>query len=115
MKHYISGDVAVLEAGRMLVGNDEDAFLFETVGVRLGQGYRKILIDLSEVTTTNSTGRGSLVQVHKLTVAKGARLVFCGLDYHLHHIFDVTHLSQVLTIAKDRAQALSLLHAHSTG
>jgi len=115
MKHSIIDDVAVLEPSRMLVGGDEDSILDETLDIRLGQGYRKFLIDLADVTTTNSTGRGQLIRLHKRAKLAGAQLVFCNLDHHLAQIFHTSKIELAVTIAKDRAQGFALLHAHSTG
>jgi anti-sigma B factor antagonist len=61
-------------------------------------GVRDLVIDLCEVTFTDSSGIGSFVVAHKLFLAGGGRLVLRGVHDPTRRVLDVTGLDRVLTI-----------------
>ena len=61
-------------------------------------GVRDLVIDLREVTFTDSSGIGSFVVAHKLFAAGGGKLVLRGVHDPTRRVLDVTGLDRVLTI-----------------
>ena len=61
-------------------------------------GVRTLVLDLCDVTFTDSSAIGSFVVAHKLFSAGGGRLVLRGVHDPTRRVLDVTGLDRVLTI-----------------
>jgi anti-sigma B factor antagonist len=60
-----------------------------------------VVLDFAAVDYINSTGIAVVVGVLGRARAAGHRVVAVGLTSHYRHIFDVTRLSDFLTVAED--------------
>jgi anti-anti-sigma factor len=61
-------------------------------------GVRDLVIDLREVTFTDSSAIGSFVVAHKLFSAAGGRLVLRGVHDPTKRVLDITGLDRILNI-----------------
>ncbi|MDZ7377658.1 MAG: STAS domain-containing protein, partial [candidate division KSB1 bacterium] len=72
VKEKIQGDVAVLQVSGKLMGGDETKEVHEKVKSLLGDGIKKIVIDVSDVKWLNSSGLGMLIScLTSVTNAEG--------------------------------------------
>lgn len=74
---------------------------------RVAPGAERVILDFSGIDYINSTGLAVIVQVLALARAAGTALVATGLTDHYREIFQITRLSDFLTIEPDMATALA--------
>ena len=86
--------VVIALSGRLMLG-PESADLEALVGTLVGQGIRKIIIDLSEVTHIDSTGIGRCIAGLNKCMAAGARLYMAGAKGQVREAFRVTRLDRM--------------------
>ena len=106
MTQEIRGDVAILRpAGQLMGGPDGDA-VRDSIPSLLGQGYRKILIDLKDVSWVNSTGLGILISSHLTAASQGGQLRLMRASPRIDSILGVTRLNTVFQTFEDEESAL---------
>ncbi len=81
-------------SGRLMLGPGS-ADLEALVGTLVGQGVRKIIIDLSDVTHIDSTGIGRCIASLNKCVAAGAKLHMAGAKGQVREAFRVTRLDRM--------------------
>jgi anti-anti-sigma factor len=74
---------------------------------RVAPAADRVILDFSGTDYINSTGLAVIVQVLALARASGTALVAIGLTDHYREIFQITRLSDFLTIEPDMAAALA--------
>lgn len=106
MTQEVKGDVAILRlSGQLMGGPDADATR-ETILSILNQGYKKIIIDLADVSWVNSTGLGILISSH-VTVSNNAGMVrLMRVSKRISSILMVTKLNTVFESYDDEESAL---------
>jgi len=67
----------------------------------------EILLNFKDIDYINSTGIALIVGVLAQARKTGRRLLTCGLSPHYTEIFQITRLSDFMTIFPDEASALS--------
>ena len=73
------------------------------------EGYQGVvLVDLSGVTTLDSSGVGWLLQCQKRFRTAGGAFVLHSLSPFVQQLFDVLKMHLVLTIANDESAALDI-------
>ena len=78
--------------------------LFSTL---LKEGYRRLIVDLSQVNTIDSAGLGVLIELlKKIRVGEG-ELRVAGIPAHLQIVFELTHLDQVFRIYSNADDAIA--------
>jgi anti-sigma B factor antagonist len=90
----IEGDVAVLEFRGPLTIDGGDVLLKNAVRGHLEKGYKKIVLDLHEVTTIDSSGVGELIAVYTQATNMGAVVKVAGLE-SVRQTFSITQLISV--------------------
>jgi anti-sigma B factor antagonist len=104
----IKGDVLVLRlSGQLMGGPDADA-VRDRVAAALAQGFRKLLLDLAEVTWVNSTGLGILISAHIAASNQGGRVLMTRVSRRIESIFAITRLSTVFEMQPDEPSALQV-------
>ncbi len=100
-------DVVVLMiSGKLMGGPDADAF-DEHIKLILGEGRRKILVDLGDVSWINSTGLGILIAGHARAEKVGGEMKLCKVSRRVESILMVTRLNMIFESYADEAQALA--------
>lgn len=90
-----TGDVVIVDLqGRLLAGVG-DEILRDVMNELLAEGWRKILLNLSEVTAIDSAGTGELVASHKICERFGAKLKLLNLHERVRKSL---HLAQLLPV-----------------
>jgi len=72
-------------------------------------GARKLVLNLAPVKRLASLMLGKIMTLHKKLKPAGGKLVLCGVDPEIRHIFDTLRLPQFLTLCKDEQEALQAL------
>ncbi|MDZ7331211.1 MAG: STAS domain-containing protein [candidate division KSB1 bacterium] len=107
VKEKIQGDVAVLQVSGKLMGGDETKEVHEKVKSLLGDGIKKIVIDVSDVKWLNSSGLGMLIScLTSVTNAEG-QLKIAGATEKINSLLMITKLITVFDTYEtvDRAVA----------
>jgi anti-sigma B factor antagonist len=106
--------VTILEPkGKITIGIG-DVALREAVHEALKEGERKILIDLSETTTIDSSGIGELVAAFTTVRHRGGELKLLHLPPKVHDILQITQLVTVFEIFDDDDEAVGSFGAGTT-
>ena len=106
MAQEIRGDVVVLRlSGQLLGGPDADA-VRDQILAALNQGFKRILIDLNEVTWINSTGLGILISAHVTASECGGEVRLMRVSKRIDSILMITRLNTVFLTYPDEVTAL---------
>jgi anti-sigma B factor antagonist len=107
IKEHIHGDVAVLTPAGSMLGDPESAALRDRIKGLIGDGFLKIVLDLSRLEWVNSAGLGALIaSLTSLTQAGGELRLACVTD-KIKSLFLITQLVKVFKTYEtvDRAVA----------
>ena len=91
--------------GKITIGAG-DTQLREVIGNALGSGKNKILLDMSGVTTIDSSGIGELVGSYTTVTNRGGRLKLLHLPAKLNELLHVTQLITVFEVYENEPEAL---------
>ena len=100
------GVIVLQVSGKLMGGPDADAFDRELKQI-LGEGGRKILVDLGDVTWVNSTGLGILIAGHTQVSRAGGAMKLCKVSRRVESILMVTRLNMIFESYADESQALA--------
>jgi anti-sigma B factor antagonist len=89
-------DITVIEiSGRITIGR-ESSQVDAAVLKELNEGARKIVVDLAQVTSIDSTGIGIIAYCFGKASKTGARLHVSGAADRVLEVFEITHMNQVI-------------------
>ena len=98
-------DVTILDVeGKITIGRG-DVALREAVHEQLAGGVKKILINLKEVTTIDSSGVGELVSAYTTVTNRGGKLKLLNLPDKVNDILQVTQLITVFEVFDNEEEA----------
>ena len=105
---YRRGDVMIVELkGRLRIEDRTSASLHRAVEMILKDGGKKILLDLKELTTVDSSGLGELVQCQALARREHATLKLLHLNSRIRELLELTKLDELFDEVSDESTALS--------
>jgi len=105
-------DIAVIDLGeRRLVGEKDDYELWTEIERILRGGTRKIILNLSQIKWSNSTGIGILVSAWTMATKDKAELVVVNDAPRLENIFKVTNLKYIMKIFATLDEAVAYLRS----
>jgi anti-sigma B factor antagonist len=108
IEQRVVGDVAVIQVlGDITLGKGGDVILKDKIQSLLQQGYRKLLLDLGNVSYVDSAGLGQLVQVYATTSHLGGSLKLLNLTKRLKDLLVLTKLLTVFETHESEAAALA--------
>jgi anti-sigma B factor antagonist len=73
----------------------------------LGQGYKKILLNLRDVRHIDSAGVGELMSCYTSVRTQGGELKLMNLSKHVHNLLQITKLYTIFDVAEDEGTALA--------
>ncbi|HSY14308.1 MAG TPA: STAS domain-containing protein [Verrucomicrobiae bacterium] len=73
----------------------------------LGQGYKKILLNLRDVRHIDSAGVGELMSCYTSVRNQGGELKLMNLSKHVHNLLQITKLYTIFDVAEDEGTALA--------
>jgi anti-sigma B factor antagonist len=97
-KDKIQGDVGILTLKGKLMGYPETDQLHDEIRSFIGQGIKKILVDLNDVNWMNSMGVGALMRCLTTVKNKEGDLRLSRLTDKIHSLFVMTQLIRVFNI-----------------
>jgi anti-sigma B factor antagonist len=92
--------------GKITIGSG-DQQLREVINGALSAGKTKILLDMSAVTTIDSSGIGELVGSYTTVTNRGGKLKLLHLPAKLNELLHVTQLITVFEVYESEAEALA--------
>jgi anti-sigma B factor antagonist len=101
-----NGVAVVWLNGRIVLG-EETVALREKVKGLLGEGKKKLVLNLKNVTFIDSSGLGALVAAHTSAKSNGARLRLCNLGTGANELLQLTRLVTVFEVSSSEADAVS--------
>lgn len=100
-------DVVVVDLKGKLTAGLGDQILRETIDELLAENWRKILLNLSEVSFMDSAGLGELVAGLRTSQRLGANLKLLNSNDRVHSTLYMSRLLPIFEIYPDEAEALS--------
>jgi anti-sigma B factor antagonist len=111
----VDGVIVLALDGRIVLG-DETIALRDAVKGQLGQGNKKIVLDLKNVTMIDSSGLGAMVTAHSSAKSAGATLRLCNLGARTNELLQMTRLVTVFEISNSETDAINaMLKSASAG
>ena len=98
--------VSVLTLDGRIVLGEETVALREKVKGLLGEGKKKLVLDLKNVTLIDSSGLGALVSAHSSAKSGGATLRLCNLGSKTNQLLQITKLVTVFEVSYSEAEAV---------
>jgi anti-anti-sigma factor len=71
-----------------------------------------IMLNVAQVNYINSKGIALIVVLLRRATGSGRRLLVCGLNEHYQEIFQITRLSDYITVCTDEESALTRIQPH---
>jgi len=102
----VDGVTVVSLDGRIVLGEESSA-LREKVKALLAEGKKKLVLDMKNVTTIDSSGLGALVAAHSSATTAGASLRLSSLSERSNQLLQMTKLLTVFEVSKTEADAVS--------
>ena len=106
-----SADIVIVDLSGKLVAGLGDVILREVVNELLAEGWKKILLNMSKVTTIDSSGIGELVASLKLCGRFGAAMKLLSLHEHVRKSLHLGALLPVFEVFDHEADALRSFEA----
>jgi anti-sigma B factor antagonist len=101
-----SGDVTLLDiAGKLTIG-DGDIVLRSAVRNCLEQGQNRIVLNLTDVTSVDSSGLGELVSSYTTASNRGAKLKLLNPAQKITDLLHITQLISVFEVFDNEKEAL---------
>ena len=92
--------------GKITIGSG-DTQLREVISNAVNAGKNKILLDLSGVTTIDSSGIGELVGSYTTATNRGGKLKLLHLPAKLNELLHVTQLITVFEVYENQQEAIA--------
>jgi anti-sigma B factor antagonist len=102
-----SGEIVILDLKGRLTAGLGDQILRESVDELLAEGWKRILLNLSEVSFLDSAGLGELVAGLKTAKRFGAELKLLNLGERVQSTLYMSRLLPVFEIYASEAEALA--------
>jgi anti-sigma B factor antagonist len=102
----VNGVAVMWLDGRIVLG-DETVALREKVKGLLGEGKKKLVLDLKNVMFIDSAGLGALVAAHASAKLSGATLRLCNLGSRANELLQLARLVTIFEVSNSEADAVS--------
>jgi anti-sigma B factor antagonist len=101
------GDVSLVALkGRIVLGEGSSS-LRERIKSLVGDGEKKIVLNMANVTYIDSAGLGTLVAAHVSAKKEGTVLLLSDLGNKFHEVLQVTRLLTIFNVYPTEAEAIS--------
>jgi anti-sigma B factor antagonist len=99
-------DVAIVDFSGKITLGESSATLRRTIQELVGNGHRKILINLGDVDYIDSSGIGELVSAYSSVRGASGELKLLNLTRRVHDILQITRLYTIFDVQSDESAAL---------
>jgi anti-sigma B factor antagonist len=100
------GDIAIVDISGQLRLGEGTGRLRDVVQQLVGQGYRKILLNLAGVVHIDSSGIGELMMNYTTLRNQGGELKLMNLNKNVRNLLQVTRLYTLFDVHDDQDAAL---------
>lgn len=101
------GEVTILDLkGKITIGSG-DVALRNAIQEVINSGAQKILINMSDVSTIDSSGIGELVSAYTTATNRGAKLKLINLPSKVTDILTITQLITVFDVYDSEAEGIA--------
>ena len=101
------GEVSVIALkGRIVLGEGSSS-LRERIKSLVGDGKKKIVVNMANVTYIDSAGLGTLVAARVSAEKEGTVLLLSDLGNKFHEVLQVTRLKTIFSVYPTEAEAIS--------
>ncbi len=101
----VDGVTIIDLSGRITLG-EGSVVLRDTIRNSIGQGVKKIILNLGDVTYIDSSGIGELVSAYTSVRNQGGELKLLNLTKKVHDLLQITKLYTVFDVKDDEASAI---------
>jgi anti-sigma B factor antagonist len=102
-----AGDVVIVDLeGKLVAGITGDALLADVLNQLLAEDWKKILLNLSQVSSIDSSGIGMLVASERKARERGASLRILRLEDRVASVLRMSQILPLFVIYDDEEQAL---------
>jgi anti-sigma B factor antagonist len=101
------GDVSIIDLSGRLVLGDSDGLLRDKINSLAQQGYRHILVNLSQLGHMDSCGLGELVSCYTTVARRGGTLKLLGLTKRISDLLTITKLLTVFDTYETEPEAVA--------
>jgi anti-sigma B factor antagonist len=99
-------DISIIDfSGRITLGEGA-SLLRDSLRSMAGEGHKKILLNLADVSYIDSSGLGVLVQSYATLTSRGGQLKLFNLSNRVKDLLLITKLLTVFEVFDDEAQAV---------
>ena len=102
-----SGEVTILDLkGKITIGSG-DVALRNAIQEVMNSGAKKVLINMADVSTIDSSGIGELVSAYTTATNRGAKLKLINLPAKVTDILTITQLITVFDVYDSEAEGVA--------
>ncbi|GAB4335534.1 MAG: hypothetical protein Kow0037_15560 [Calditrichia bacterium] len=107
LKEKIEGDVAVITVSGNMMGGPETNALHEKIKSLLGDGIKKVVIDLKGVKWMNSSGLGVLMACMTSLNNAGGKLKLASVTEKVQSLMMITQLMRIFETFENAERAVA--------
>jgi anti-sigma B factor antagonist len=101
----LTGEALILNfKGKLTIGEGQIR-LRNAISEALSEGFRKIVLDLTECSTIDSNGIGELVAAYTFVTSRGGAVKVGGLSLKVADVLTITQLITVFEVYEDAESA----------
>lgn len=111
ISEVVSGDVTILKVNGKITIGEGDRTLRMTVREQVAKGHRKIVLDLHNVSTIDSSGLGELVSAYTAVTSEGGKMTLARLPQKVRDILESTQYISIFDVYNNDEDAVAALEA----
>ena len=100
-------EVVIIDLSGQITLGEASAAIRDELRDQVGNGYRKILLNLAEVTYIDSAGLGELTSGYTSVKNRGGALKLLNLTKRVHDLMQITKLYTVFDVHDDEKKAIA--------
>jgi anti-sigma B factor antagonist len=102
------GDVVIVDvSGKITLGDGGDVVLKDKMRSLLQQGFKKVVLNLGEVSYVDSAGLGEIVQSYATVTKNGGALKLMNVTKRIKDLLSITKLLTVFECHDTEAEAVT--------
>jgi anti-sigma B factor antagonist len=107
MRTREANGVIIIDLSGQLTLGEASASLRDELRDQVGHGFRKILLNLADVTYIDSAGLGELTAAYMSVKNRGGELKLLSLTKRVHDLMQITKLYTVFDVYDDERKAIA--------
>lgn len=101
-----AGDVIIVDLTGRLIAGSGDVLLREVMNELVASGWKKVLLNLSEVNSIDSAGVGELVASIKMAERFGTMVKTLRIGDRVRHVLQISKILPRLDVYEDEGEAV---------